>query len=200
MSIKILLTALLLGLSIACSSGWNSPNRCLVCYPARSGEHLATLQETNDTFAIRTLVFRERTFWGGSTLLGTHYVFETKGRDEESWREFMSFLQDDPEPINGDRSKFVRDRVTFVNDQVAFVYMGWMYAITTNGGQTWDVWNGLNHPLEKGRIGFNAIQDVKLLENGSGTMNLALIGNDGPTVLHTKDYGISWVEEGKATK
>lgn len=188
----MLLTVSLLLLSVACSSEWNSPDRCLLCYPARSGEQLATYEETNGAFAIRTLVFREKTLWSGGTLLGAHYIFETKARDEENWREFMRFRDDNPEPIDEDRSKFVNDRVTFVNDQVAFVYMGWMYAVTTDAGRSWNLWDGIDHPFQKGRMGYNGIQEIKLLENGEGTMRVRLIGNDELIEPNTRDYGVSW--------
>lgn len=193
MPIKMFLTIVLLGLSVACSSGWNSKDRCLVCYPARSGEHLATFEKTNDTFAIRTLVFREKSFgYWSATLLGAHYIFETRGQGDEEWREFMAFRHDNPEPINEDRSKFVNDRVTFVNDQVAFVYMGWMYAVTIDAGKTWNTWNGLEYPFQKGRMGYDGIRDVELLANGAGVMKIRLIGNDDLTELHTNDNGVSW--------
>lgn len=160
------------------------------CYSYRSGEEFASFQKENGTFAIKTTALTEKTFFGQTPLGGAYYIFETKARNEVGWREIMVFQHDDPVPIN-------EQAIQFVNDRIAYAHMGWMYAVTTDGGETWNVWNGHKYPLKKGRMGYNAVQDVKLLENGQGTMRLELIGNDDLTELHTKDYGLSWTEEGK---
>lgn len=193
MHIKILLATLLLVLSVACSSEWNSPNRCLFCYPARSGEYLATFEKANNAFAIRTLVFREKAFWGGGMPLGAHYIFETKGQDDEEWRQFMAFRHDNPDPIDEDRSKFVGDRVEFVSDRIAFVYVGWMYAVTTDAGRSWALWDGIDYRFPKGRMGYDGIQGIKLLTNGVGVMKVKLIGTDEHLELHTENYGVNWL-------
>lgn len=169
---RTLLTTLLLGL-------------CFSCYSARSGEQLATFQKTNGTFAIRTTVMSEKTLLGGPFLKGAYYIFETKTQNEGTWREVLVFRHDNPEPIN-------EDRIHFVNDRIALVYIGWKYAVTTDAGEKWSVWNGTEYPFQQGRMGYNGIQGVGLFENGVGTMRVKLIGNDELTELHTKDFGVNW--------
>ncbi len=166
---------------------------CFVgCYSSRSGDQISTLKKKNDSFIVRATVFRQKLYFGGA-LAGAYYVFETKTNDEQDWREIFVFLHDAPIPID-------EEGIQFVNDRVAYVYMSWMYAVTTDGGKTWSVWNGLKYPFERGRIGYNAIQNVELLENGAGTMILNLIANDEPVVLRTKNFGISWTDEGTGRK
>jgi len=185
---KILITTLLLGLSLACSR--------------RSGEQLGTYEKTNGVFAIRTSVYREKTFIPAFDILGAYYIFETKRQDEVTLREVMVFLDQSPEPFDVEQSKFVdraafvNDRMNFVNDQIAFVYMHWMYAVTTDGGATWKIWKGIDYPFSEGKMRYNGIQGVVLGETGAGTMKIKLIGNDDLTELHTKDYGVNWIADG----
>lgn len=193
MHIKILLTTLFLGISVACSTEWDSPNRRLFCYPARSGEQLGTFEKTNNTFTIRTVVFREKTFVGFTFIPGPHYIFETKGQGDEDWREFLAFRHDYLDPIDEDRSKFVDDRVEFVSDRLAFVYMGRMYAVTTDAGRSWTLWDGIDYRFPKGRMGYDGIQGIELLTNGVGVMNVNLIGTDEHLGLHTENYGVNWL-------
>jgi hypothetical protein len=158
------------------------------CYSSRSGDQIATFQRENEAFTIRVTVLTEKRYFA-QVLAGAFYVFEAKKNDEQHWREIFVFLHDDPIPID-------EEGIRFVNDRVAYVYMSWMYAVTTDGGETWSVWDGSKYPLERGRIGFNAIQNVKLLENGEGTMRLKLVANNDPIFLRTKDFGINWIDEG----
>lgn len=160
------------------------------CYSYRSGEEFATFQKENSTFVLRVTALTEKTFFF-QTLSGAYYIFETKAKNEADWREIMVFRDDDPLPIN-------EHSIQFLNERIAFAYMGWMYAVTTDGGETWSVWNGQDFHLEEGRMGFDAIQDIHLFENGQGLMKLRVIGGSRDvTILRTNDYGVSWIEDGK---
>jgi hypothetical protein len=99
----------------------------------------------------------------------------------------MTFRHDDPVPIP-------RDQVRFVSDQIGFVFMGWMYAVSTDGGKKWSVWNA-EHDLPNWECcNYRLITDVTIAGNGSGVMRLSPIRDRRGEVpeLHTSDYGRHW--------
>lgn len=158
------------------------------CNAGRGQEQIFTSQKENEFFIIRVTVLRKETNFGG-TLAGADYVFETKMKDDLDWRKIMTFSGDAPVPFN---DKDIR----FVNDRIAYVFLGWMYAVTTDRGEHWSIWDGSKFPLKDGRIGFNAIGNVELLENGIGVMQLNVIGLDVPIALRSNDFGVNWSRDG----
>lgn len=126
---------------------------------------------------------REEQGW----LPGAHYVFQSS-RSKEPWREIMTFRHDDPVPIP-------RDNIRFVNNRVAFVFMGWMFAVTPDGGSNWFVWNAQTDLPNWTCCNYGLIKDVSILADGDGTMTLKVIdgrrGEEVP-VLETTDYGRHW--------
>ena len=102
----------------------------------KMGPELATTQKENEKFIIRVTAFAQNALF--VQVAGAYYVFESRPKNESDWREIMVFLDDDPVPIR-------EDGIQFVNDHVAYVYMGWLYAVTTDGGHSWKVWDVWNH-------------------------------------------------------
>ncbi len=99
----------------------------------------------------------------------------------------MTFRHDDPVPIP-------HDQVRFVNDRIGFVFMGWMYAVTTDSGASWSVWDSTTNLPHWQCCNYGLIADVHLEPNGTGTMTLHPIpGRSGEVPeLNTKDYGRHW--------
>ena len=118
---------------------------------------------------------------------GAYYVFRFAPKGSDAWRDIMTFRHDDPVPIP-------RDSVRFVDDQTAFVFMGWMYAVTTDGGASWSVWDAGRDLPNWQCCNYGLITDVNVHPDGSGTMVLNPITNRRGEVpqLHTKDFGRHW--------
>ena len=94
----------------------------------------------------------------------------------------MVYNYDDPIPID-------KNTIGFVNDAVGYVSMINRFAVTTDGGTEWSVWDisGIER-LKNDRS--CRIQSVSILQNGSGTMDIRC--NKSSTVLNTADFGVSW--------
>jgi photosystem II stability/assembly factor-like uncharacterized protein len=93
--------------------------------------------------------------------------------------------------LNDDRP-IPKDQVQFINNQIGYVYMNSFYAVTTNGGQTWSVWNAVE-ALPGWNKSYLYIQDVDISPSGKGTLKLLPFtsGQAGPT-LHTDNHGQQW--------
>jgi len=89
-------------------------------------------------------------------------------------------------------SRFQKVQVRFINDRVGYVFMLGKYAVTADGGDSWQVWdsdqNGLNrYPNER------FIKQVNVNSDGSGTIQLASRSDPKDTIeLRTNDYGVNW--------
>ena len=140
-------------------------------------------ETSNPTFRLRIDRHTEEDAWVG----GAYYVFQSAPSGSESWHKIMTFRHDDPNPIP-------RDQVRFVNDQVAFVFMGWMYAVTNNGGRSWFVWNAERDLPNWDCCNYRLIATVNIEASGTGTMILNPIPQRQGEVrqLHTKDFGQHW--------
>lgn len=100
----------------------------------------------------------------------------------------MIFRHDDPVEIPN-------KTFYFADDKVASVFMGWKYAVTTNGGENWRVAE-MRFPPADNRCLYNCIEDLRIETDGTGEAKLNLaISTDKLTVLETVDYGKTWREE-----
>jgi hypothetical protein len=106
-------------------------------------------------------------------------------------REIMTLRHDDqvPIPVN---------QIEFVNERIGFVFMGWKYAVTTDGGDTWSVWDAKRDLPDWQCCNYGLISAVKVTTDGTGIMKLNPIsGRQGEVPeLKTKDWGrhgsVSW--------
>lgn len=121
------------------------------------------------------------------TIPGMFFVFESTPVGSDTWREVMTFRHDD-------QGQIPRQQVRFVSDQVGYVFMGWMYAATTNGGASWFIWDGEKDSPFKECCGYGFIKDVQVAPNGTGTMTVKPV-TQKQTELYTKDYGQHWSVE-----
>jgi hypothetical protein len=156
---------------------------CDLLSKPRQGDKINERWETsNESFKVRVTAYAEE---NAGFVGGAYYVFECTPRGSDTWREIMTFRHDDPVPIP-------REHVRFVNDQIGYVFMVYKYAVTTDGGATWQTWDIVGK-LPDWQNNRAAIKDVKIGENGVGVMKLDPF-SDRPKVreLFTKDYGRHW--------
>jgi hypothetical protein len=154
----------------------------LVCQfrsgPSRYARHVYVA--SNNRFRIRVRMFPEQ---GIGFVLGAYYVFDSAATNSDKWVHILTSKEDDPDPIH-------RERIRLVNENVAYVFMPRDFAVTTNGGASWKVWN-ITRDLEGWHDHRSSITDVNIYLNGRGTMKLAIVGNRQGE-LHTTDFGYHW--------
>lgn len=137
----------------------------------------------NAAFKIRILKYLER---GDPSIPGAYYVFQSAPVKSEEWTDIMTFRHDDPVSIP-------QNQVRFVNDRIGYVFMGWKYAVTTDGGATWTVWDAYENMPEWKCCHYKLIEDVRVEANGNGSMIInPALRELGFTDLYTKDYGRHW--------
>jgi hypothetical protein len=136
------------------------------------------------TFTVRISAFPEE---HGGFVSGAYYRFESLPSGGKSWVPAMEFRHDDPVPIP-------RQNVRFLSPRCAFVFMGWKYAVTTDGGNHWQVWNAEKDLVGWRYANYELIQGVELEPNGAGKMFLRPIpGRRGEVPeLVTADFGWHW--------
>ncbi|HMF90345.1 MAG TPA: hypothetical protein VKL40_06860 [Candidatus Angelobacter sp.] len=135
-------------------------------------------------FTIRVSAFPEE---NGGFVPGQYYRFESLPSGATSWVTALDFRHDDPVPIP-------RQNIRFLSPQTAFVYMGWRYAVTTDGGKRWDVWNAEKDLPGWQCCNYGLIKEVQLKPNGAGRMILNPIQDRRGEVpeLVTSDFGVHW--------
>ncbi len=152
--------------------------------PTELGELTARWELAGNTFKIRVSRYAERRF---RLVGGAHYVFESAALDSDEWNEIMRFRHDDPDYVP-------QDQVRFINNHIGYVFMGWMYAVTSDGGSSWHIWRADKNLSGWECCNYGLIQDVRIAPDGSGMMRLNPIPQRQGEVpeLQTKDYGREW--------
>lgn len=152
-------------------------------YPRMTRHVHEDFMTDNGKFRIRVTARGEN----GGIMAGAYYIFESAPLDAERWTQITTFRHDDPVPIP-------RDQLRFLRDDVAYVFMGWMYAVTTDGGQSWSLWQADRDLPHWQCCNYRLVEDVVLHKDGSGTMTLRLIPERSGEVprLETRDFGVHW--------
>ena len=98
----------------------------------------------------------------------------------------MTVRQNDERPIP-------RQQLRFVSEVIAYVFMNSKFAVTTDRGATWFVWDA-THELSDWHQSYLYVQEVSIDTTGVGTLTLLPFSESkvGVPVLHTKDYGRQW--------
>jgi photosystem II stability/assembly factor-like uncharacterized protein len=174
----------MVALSICCVAAI-STSACWSSSKPRRGDTIETWETKNNTFKIRVTKYDEK---------GTHrapgggyYVFESSPATADDWRLIMNFRADD-------LVKIPREQVRFVNEQTGHVFMGWLYAVTTDGGRTWSVWDASKDASLSRNTNYDMIRNVNTLPDGTGDMLVHLTG-DKEVKLKTKDHGQHWTPQ-----
>ena len=155
----------------------------MLVFGPHMGGTVETWETLNQSFKVRVDIHPEENAWVG----GAYYVFRSAPAGSDAWRGIMTFRHDDPVPIP-------HDQVRFVNDRVGYVFMGWMSAVTADGGATWYVWSAENDLPDWQCCNYGLIKDMRVEPDGTGVMILDPIPNRRGEVpeLRTKDYGQHW--------
>lgn len=137
----------------------------------------------NKRLKIRVTAYEEK----GANVNGAYYQFEAASTGSDHWREIMTFRHDDDPQIP-------TNQVRYVNDDIGYVFMGWMYAVTTDAGTTWSVWSAEKDLPGWQCCNYKLISDVTIGSDGSGVMKLnPIAGRRGEVAqLRTIDYGSHW--------
>jgi len=159
----------------------------LCCGCSSKGKVIEIWQVGNEAFDVRVDAHSEK---GVGLVLGAYYVFTAKPHGTGVWHEVMTFRHDDPVPIP-------REQIRFLTDKIAFIFMGWMYAVTSDRGQNWSVWNARSDLPNWQCCNYRLIKEVSLEPNGTGKMILNPIkGRRGEVPeLCTTDLGRHWTSK-----
>ena len=138
---------------------------------------------SNQTFKIHVDEHLEE----NAFLPGTYYIFRSAPLGSNAWHDIMTFYYDDTPDID-------RAQIRFINDRLAFIFIGWTFAVTTDAGATWSVWNAGTDLPNWECCNYRLITDVTLNSDGTGTMTLNPIQNRRGEVpqLRTRDFGRHW--------
>lgn len=149
------------------------------------GEVIESSEISNETFKVRVIVRAEENVIVG----GAYYVFQAAPKLSDTWKEIMIFRHDDPVPV-------ATEQIRFLNDRVGYFFMGWMSAVTTDGGASWVVWSAEKDLPNWQCCYYGLIKDMRLEEDGTGVMVLDPISGRRGEVseLRTKDYGLHWTQ------
>jgi len=96
----------------------------------RLGARIGSCEIKSARFSVRITHYAEE----GGFLPGAYYRFESSAIGMDSWEEITTFRMDDTIDMPC-------EQIRFVNEEIGYVFLGWIYAVTTDGGQTWSVWN-----------------------------------------------------------
>ena len=150
--------------------------------PAKQPTEVAEIP--GPAFTVRISAFPEE---HGGFVAGAYYRFESRPSDGKNWVTAMEFRHYDPVPIP-------KQNVRFLSTRSAFVFMGWKYAVTTDGGKHWQVWNAEKDLAGWQYANYGLIKEVELEQNGAGKLILnPIAGHPGEVpVLVTSDFGAHW--------
>jgi hypothetical protein len=157
---------------------------CVSCGRPCKGPVLEKWETGNSAFKLRAESCPEK---GVGFVLGAYYVFSSAPQGTDTWRTIMTFRHDDPVPIP-------REQLRIVGENFAYIFIGWMYAVTTDGGRTWSVWDAGKDLPNWQCCNYGLIKEVSVRPDGTGEMILSPIpGRRGevPKVC-TVDFGRHW--------
>ncbi len=149
-------------------------------FPMKSGRILDKYETGRGNVRLEITAYAEQ----NSFSPGTYHVVEAVDASNNRV-EVITFRHDDPVPIK-------KDGVVIVNDDVAYVFIGWMYAVTTDGGRNWSVWNAQESLPDGGCCNYFLIKNIELDESGNGKMFLDRAASEGTPFLTTENFGRSW--------
>jgi len=149
---------------------------------------IETWETQNDIFKVRATCYEiadERI-----TPKGFYYTFGyrlVKPKGSDDWSDIFTIRQDQMASIP-------HNQVRFINDRTGYLFMGWIYAVTTDGAKTWHKWDA-DRDLPNWRCcDPSLIRDVKIWPDGNGMMqlNASNLPAEISETLYTQDYGKHW--------
>jgi hypothetical protein len=83
-------------------------------------------------------------------------------------------------------------RVRFVGKNLGYVFIGSVFALTKDGGETWLLWSLESSGMIPRHWKDALISDVSIYSSGKGKMIISQINNNKRLTLRTKNYGKEW--------
>jgi hypothetical protein len=154
---------------------------------SKPGEALASWETTNGFFRLRVTSYKEKLIVPGPA--GADYIFSSSTNPGGSWQDVMMLYQDD-------RVELPRDDIRFIGDSTGYIFMKWMFAVTTDAGKTWSVWNATTDVADWTWDKYGVIRDVQISADGSGLLLIQPLAdpNRVDTRFRTADFGRHWKE------
>jgi len=145
--------------------------------------------ELFDSYVYETLGFKikaETRYQEGGLLplFNAYHDYYVKTDESDHWRLILTLIWDDP-------LKIPEDQIRNVSDDVTYLFIGWMYAVTTDGGESWETWNGNPKVAQLMGTGYGFIDEIQMDANGLGVMSV-VNGQGELTELHTNNFGKTW--------
>lgn len=140
-------------------------------------------ETTNQSFKIRVQLRQELKF-----LPGSYNKFQSARMNENSWTDIITVYDEDSYPIP-------REQIRFVNENIGYFFIRSFYAVTTNKGQTWSIYNLSKDPSYK--CPFMLIDEVKINADGTGEITVYAHDSEKKNIpkIHTSNYGQNWTVE-----
>jgi hypothetical protein len=139
-------------------------------------------RQLTDELRVQVLAYSEEGVMGGTRLF---FMASTDGG--RRWNQAMHFRFDDPiaPPCQNSGQ---------LDGQTAWLWMGWQYAITQDGGRTWDLWE-LDETWANWKCcDYGPIKDIRFRDNLHGEMTLSPRRGSEAPLLETRDGGLTWRE------
>ena len=175
---KVALLVMLGCLSVLVAVFW--PLLCVFLPGQHPGAVTDSWRLPGEAFDLRLDQRRENC---GGFVPGSYSVFLARQAGGE-WRDVVTFRHDDPVPIPS-------NQVVVVNSRVAYFYVGWVCAATSDGAQSWSVWDARREVPQIPCCPYGLIENVRIDGDGVGTMTLDPAR--GLPSLTTTDFGRTWV-------
>ncbi len=120
-----------------------------------------------------------------AVVAGANYIFSARQGNSESWRQIMIVHHDDPIDIP-------KNSIKIFSEKVAYTFMNGDYAVTSDNGKTWAVWNVDKIP-NWNFLDYGYIKEVTISEDGVGLLKLNPLGKykEIPE-FYTSDFGKNW--------
>src|SRR6185503_19526535 len=118
---------------------------------------------------------------------GMYYTLQSAVKDPEYWDSVITCRQDERVPIP-------EAQLRFVSDRVAYFFMGYVLAITADGGREWATWDASRELEEQGCCDSAKIENIQVGADGKGTFNLRLVFHSTLLGFSTEDYGKHWTK------
>lgn len=118
---------------------------------------------------------------------GTYYSLETPEENPAYWQSVFTIRLDKQIPIP-------KDQLRIVSDKTAYLFLGWVYAVTIDGGHSWSIWNAEEYFDGCKNCSSVLISDVQINLEGKGEMSLGIAQGEAIDllILLTEDYGQTW--------
>lgn len=155
------------------------------------GPYMGNVQESwetsNQTFKLR---IDRHTEENGGFVPGAYYVYQTAKTGSDDWKVIFTVRHDDPNPIH-------IQSVQFINSEIGYVFFGPKYAVTTDAGKSWVMWDAgeANKTFQFKQYSlYPSVEAAHIEPDGSGRMRLYSNTNKTPVQpeLKTSDYGRRW--------